>query len=58
MAGPIGDQFTRSRECQRMRPGYDSKVVAVLEDRRVGIVAGHDRIEERAVAAIGLALSL
>jgi hypothetical protein len=33
-------------------------VVAVLEDRRVGIVAGHDRIEERAVAAIGLALSL
>ena len=33
-------------------------VVAVLQDRRVGMVAGEDRIEEGAVAEIGVALAL
>ena len=32
-------------------------VVAVLEDRRVGMIAGHDRVEVGAVAEIGLALA-
>jgi hypothetical protein len=48
---------------QQARIGVERRVghvvvVAVLEDRRIGMVAGQDGVEERPVAQVGLALAL